>query len=115
MTDRDKETLLPTVYKANEEKKSLLCYRFEGLCDIILSCKALKSRDILCESSIFIDDDRKYYLLLAQGTLNEQSRPFLSVLSEFGELVNAEHSMLNLCERGKRICERNGIETFSAL
>lgn len=99
----------------HKEKRALLCYRFEELNDIIFSCRALQNCECNRKSSVYLGEDGKYYLLLTHNDKRTADCRCPSILSEFGELLNAEHTSLNLSERGKMLCEGNAIEQFSRL
>ena len=108
--------LLPISDKnTQKEKKPLLCYCFEELSDIIILCRALNERNFKCRSSLYFGDDDKYYMIFSNMGLEERSVSSLAMISEFGELTNAEHSNLWFYERGKSICEDSAIEILSEL
>jgi negative regulator of genetic competence, sporulation and motility len=112
----DENSLLP-VFIGSEpsEKKPLICYSFEGLKNITLSCKALKKYDCSEESSVYVDDDNRYYLMIKSQPSVSQKSTLSSVLSEFGEIINAEQTMLRMSEYGRCICTNNAIAIFSEL
>ena len=111
----DKNNLLPIEAKyLQKDKKLLLCYRFGELSYVILSCRALFDIGFSGESTLHYHRDGAYYLLLKQEA-TEIYRRCSAILSEFGELKNAEHTMLELTEYGECICKANAIEIFSKL
>ena len=108
--------LLPVAAStAYKERGFLVCYRFEELNDIISSCKALLNCSCTRESSIYLGKDNKFNLLLMHTDKREDKCHCSAILSEFGELLNADYANLDLCEHGKIICENDGIERFSKL
>ena len=112
----EENSLLPICIDSKQkEKKPLICYSFEGLKNITLSCKALKEYDCTEESSAFIDDDNRYYLIIKSNPSISQKCTLSSVLSEFGEITNAEQALLKMSEYGKCICQANAIEILSTL
>ena len=113
---KKENSLLPVASNtANKEKGFFVCYRFEELNDIISSCKALQNCSCTKESSIYLGEDNKYHLLLMHTDKGGAGCRCSAILSEFGELLNADYANLDLCERGKIICKNNGIEIFSKL
>lgn len=116
-TMKSEESHLLPIYTGDAENKKrlLLCYSFEKLNDIIRSCRELKERFPIVDGSVYFGEDEKYYFILKRDVNIEEKYSISSVLSEFGELKNADHSLLRLCERGRCICETNAIEIFSCL
>ena len=107
--------LLPAPKVSIKEKKSLLCYSFGELNDLILACRALVGGFCQRQSSVHLGDDGQYYLLISHNEKKEGTCRCSATLSEFGDLVNAEHISLNMCERGKILCDCDAIERFSRL
>lgn len=96
-------------------RRPLLCYSFLEIGDVMRACRALERKKTDAECSLFMGDDSKLYLFLSyERQENEKSSPS-SVLSEFGELENAERSMLLMMERGRKIISGNVIEKLSSL
>ena len=105
------KSALPT----SNNRISLICYGFYAISDVIDACRALKSRNVQSESTLYMSEEEKFYLFLYKtGADNEKNSPS-SVLSEFGELENAERSILLMMERGKKISQKNAIDEISLL
>lgn len=115
LMETEDNRLLPVQKVHIKEKKPLLCYSFGELSDLIHSCRALALTPCEKESSAHLGDDGKYYLILSHGEKSAVPCRCSAILSEFGELVNAEQVVLNMCEHGRQLCETDAIGRFAKL
>ena len=109
-----------TAVQTKPQKKALAsrnrkgAYSFEKLDYLIGVCRRLHKIGYAGESSAYICDNDKCYLILsdieAAGfiQLNE-----FSFISEYGTPENLDMLKLYISEHGKAICERNAVETLA--
>ena len=122
--DETEDISMPTEKSSQGNKKalpssnnriSLICYGFYAIADVIDACRALKSRNVEYESTLYMSEEEKFYLFLYKTGAEDEKNSPSSVLSEFGELENAERSILLMMERGKKISQKNAIVELSLL
>ncbi len=98
-----------------EEKKSTYVrkrrpvYRFSGVGDMLLACRALAGRGYSETSDAYITERGDVYLVLSEGEVD------LSVALEYGDSVFFGGVMMYLCEHTTQIRERDAVSTFARL
>ncbi len=114
----DGETSLhyKTMYKKNEELLRKGVYGFDTLEWLITVCRRLFEIGYSGNSSAYIGDDRRFYLIL-DGLNSFEYSPLdeYSFICEYGETENTEAATDFLSEHGKEICESRAVEILSAL
>ncbi len=91
-------------------KKRLTAFSFDSLEEMLSVCRRLHSIEYSEESSAYIGEDGRPYLLLSgiDATGYEPIDRF-SFIHEFGTAENAESAAFFLTERGKILCSDNAV------
>ena len=98
-----------------EEKKSIPVrkrrpvYRFSGVGELLLACRALEARGYSEVSDAYITDSGEVYLVLCEGDVD------LSVALEYGDSVFFGGVMMYLSEHTAQIRERDAVGTLAPL
>ncbi|MBO5416377.1 MAG: adaptor protein MecA [Clostridia bacterium] len=99
---------------AAREKKRVCVFAFETLEQMLSVCRRLFSLGYSEESSAYIGENRRCYLLL-EGIDTTGYEPIdkFSFIYEFGVLENSDATDFFLSERGMSICSQKAVETLS--
>ena len=113
LSSNNERFLLPhSTAKETDNKKTPITYGFKKLNHVIAVCRELKSRHFSGDSALYRTEAGIFYLVLEQ--IGDKSTA-LSCLSEFGELENTEHCLLNSLERGECILKNGAVQKLSLM
>ena len=91
-------------------------YSFEKLEDLLAVCRRLIQIGYICESSVWRDVKKKYFLLLTALTSSPFSIPDeIAFIVEYGKIENASAIKLYVKEYGKAICEKEALLRLAGL
>ena len=103
----------------SEETGKKRAYSFSSLEDLLAVCKRLLGRCGFCDSSVWFDENGRWYLLFTElGTSPELDMLPLNPLSficEYGESESYTALSLYLGEYARPVCEGNAIERLGTL
>lgn len=96
---------------SEKPKKPSAAFSFDILEDLISVCRRLSALEYSEESSAYIGEDGKCYLLLSGiDTTGYEPIDRFSFINEFGVAENAEALLSFLSERGITICREDAVE-----
>lgn len=105
--------------KLRKNREGLLrrgVYGFETLEWLITVCRRLCEIGYSGNSSAYVGDDRRFYLILdGLNSLEYSPLDEYSFLCEYGDTENTEALTNFLSEHGKEICPSRAVETLSVL
>ena len=116
--DKDSEGTLHymSAYEKTPELSGRGIFRFEELEWLITVCRRLYEIGYSGNSSAYVGDDRRFYLML-DGLCSAEYFPLneYSFISEYGESENILAATEYLFEHSKEICRSSAVETLSVL
>ena len=115
--ENDNRYLLPKqIQKKQAQDLPLISYCFAALEHATRAAKELNKRNYEGASSFYRDCDGKYFLFV-NTSKNEyvNDKATIDLLSEFGEVVNAEHSRLFLAERGRCVFKEKAVQQLAEI
>ncbi len=91
-----------------------MVFSFECLRDMCAVCRILQKQGIHLESSAYIGEDGKYYIVFKDTGMSAYSRlGKLSFIHEYGNREHTEHINTYLYEHAREICRDNAVEILS--
>ena len=94
-------------------------YSFDKLSSLLIVCKMLSSKLLYKESSAFVDNAGRWFLILTvNDTFDEDELKIITditFISEYGQRENTDTLSLYLGEYGKEICGQNAIEILGKI
>ena len=104
----------PNIERHPRQRRSL-AFCFVHMCDLIAVCRRLRALHYQGESRAWLDDAKRYWLLLLEeGDPLTAREDYLFVL-EYGEIESRENAELLLSEHGKLLCDNRAVETLGDL
>ena len=99
---------------ALKPKKRVSVFAFDTLEEMLSVCRRLRSLGYSEESSAYIGENRRCYLLLdGVDTTGYEPIDKFSFIYEFGVVENSDATDFFLLERGKSLCSENAVEILS--
>lgn len=107
------------LYQVQKNEKINRAYSFERLSYLLSVCKKLFVRGFYGESSVWTDEDGKWYLIISQSdTLDANELPLpdgFSFISEYGDIESPRALSLYLGEYAQSICAEGAVQTLGKI
>ena len=105
-----------TVVANTKKDFSFSAFRFDDTEAMLEVCRRLYAIGYIGESSAYVCENKKKYLLLSDIDFDEFAPPDeFSFISEYGDFDNSKKLRYYLSEHGKPICECDAVSTLSKL
>ena len=102
--------------KRNGSFRKDCAHRFEKLAHLLSACRRLLGADCIVQSSLFLDENGEYLLLLTVFAQSPYATPEeIEFINEYGVVESAPAIRLYIREHAKEICSLGAIETMAAL
>ena len=98
---------------SHKPNKNLAAFSFESLNEAIAVCRRLSQLKYTEDSSAYIGDDNRYYLILTGIDVSGYTMDKYSFISEFGTIENIESTKNYLFEHSTPIGKRKAVSLLS--
>ena len=110
--ERESSENAPTYQKCATRELTLA---FEDCRALIAVCRRLLQRGFIGESSAFLDDARRYWLLLRERGAPTKIREDYRFAVEYGKIDGSDSARILLAEHGRCICPTQAVEKLGVL